>query len=191
MEKENLVQVSELRKNIKSKDNKINNYSGVYKFWATKEDFEKLLRYKDITNFKFDCILPVLEKAKKENKELYCFYVGISDQRALSERIRTHINKSGGSSLNTKIKEIIENDDYNSFFDKLYISYEFYETPIKKLSTVQKIRDKELTEINAYLRILNKHDNYVMEYLKIDNIDISDCFSGDAIVKAELIKLKK
>ena len=163
---QSIIIVKELRVKIKNKDDLLSAKPGVYKFWADEETFIEILNgYKNqkqkFQNISFNEIKDSLEKMTVNSKNVYCFYVGRADKRALAERIKGHINKNGGSSLNHKLQNIIAKD-YEKFMDSLYFTCDLFDVEVRSYSAALITSQQELFEINSYLRILNDDDNFLL-----------------------------
>lgn len=143
------------------------NGPGIYKWWASGDDFSKILERLNVDSSDIE---KELERESIEGKSFVCIYVG--QAKELKKRLGNHVKgcidkstlrKSLGAILWDKTQSNVELEkEIDDFLDKLYIEYKEFETA--ELDRV------ESSEIRANLRVLNidgfNHDSFM---LYIDN----------------------
>ena len=164
---ETIVKAVDLRKNLS--ENPVPEGVGYYKWYATKEDFIKLLEELELD---FDNIPP--EQWDIENG-LYCIYLGIATKSLKNRIVDWHINqhntlsliKSGYlSTLRNSISSVLfknqaDETGTNNFIDGLTIHYYYFDDLDPNLeSSGEQIEKLETGLINdGHLKILNGAKN--------------------------------
>lgn len=139
---------------------------GYYKWWASKDDFLRLLSALDVP---FEEI-----NADVEQKDgLWCVYVGIAAKESIRSRINWHINdphteskvKSGTlSTLRQSIASLVAGNQFDkvatdSFIDGLSFEVFPVEGEIGSCDVTCKLHDAERKMLGDRLCILNIQDN--------------------------------
>ncbi|MCQ2402405.1 MAG: hypothetical protein MJ202_01590 [Lentisphaeria bacterium] len=146
-----------------------NDRPGYYKWWAARQDFEKIASKLQADSAS---LWPYIEK----KEDLYCIYVGIAAKESIRSRLNWHVNdphtlgrvKSGTlSTLRQSISSIIAGNqlakkETNDFIDRLTIEYFIIDRAISSKDSQE--ASEELNKIERKLMsdklyILNIKDN--------------------------------
>ena len=155
-------------RDLRDKDNllKIEDKPGYYKWWASREDLDFILKRLSVS---FDDI-----KSGLEVKDgLYAVYVGIAVKESVRKRLDWHVNdkhtesqvQNGTlSTLRQSIASLVAGNQYdkeatNGFIDRLRVEYFVSGNPVKSEAAKEELHriERELLARNFY--ILNIQEN--------------------------------
>lgn len=151
--------------------------AGYYKWWATREDFNRLLNTLGIT---YDNIADKIE----QKDGLYCIYLGIAANEPIRKRIDWHINdphtearvKSGFlSTFRQSLSSLLAHDQYDKavtddFISKLCFEYFTIDFPVKSQEVVDELHRIEKQMLEEHLYILNIQDNHYPDATDISKL---------------------
>ncbi len=144
----------------------ISNAPGYYKWWASKEEFDFMLK-------KLDVNYENIKDAIETRNDLYCIYIGIAVKESVRERLNWHINdrhttsqiKHGTlSTLRQSISSIVVQNQHDKkstddFINKLYVEYYYSKNKIKSDEAKKELHKAEVELLSEHLYILNIKDN--------------------------------
>lgn len=142
---------------------------GVYKWWCDIQLYSEFLRQLQAfgVNYSFLDINKYIESIKINGIDYYCFYVG-QTKTSLASRIKSqHVGKLNkinpekghaikGSTLRRSINSLKDN---NHGFDESYVDNVLNHCYVQwEALTASEIDEVERTEINSFIRLLNRDD---------------------------------
>ena len=144
-----------------------NDKPGYYKWWATREDFEHILR---VLNINFADI----ENALEVKDTYYCIYIGIAAKESVRQRLDWHINDKHTvskvcngtlSTLRQSLSSVYAHNQYdkattNACIDRFKVEYFCIDTAIKSSETVVALHETERALLCDHLYVLNIMDNH-------------------------------